>query len=501
MEQKHTTTIERPPVIVVMGHVDHGKSALLDHIRKTNIVEGEAGGITQHISAYEVAHKDKEGRTRTITFLDTPGHESFAKMRARGSNIADIAILVVSAEEGVKQQTLEAYEAIKKSDIPFIIAINKIDRPDANVDRTKSSLLENGIYLEGLGGDIPSVPISAKTGEGVPELLDMMILVADLAELTGTLEKPAEGAVIEAHRDTQKGISATLIIKDGTIRGGMYVVAGESVSPVRIMEDFLGKKIAEAHFSSPIGIVGFDSVPIAGESFRTYEDKKEAEQVALAYRTLAQEIKSGQPMDDVGDAHVIPIILRADVAGSIEAIEHEIEKIKNDRVTIKIVQKNVGNVSEVDIKTALGNEHTLIIGFNVGVDNPATELALRSNIEIHTFDVIYKLAEWLEKTVEEQTPKVDTEESAGKATIIKIFSTTKNKYVIGCRMDSGILKLGSTVQVLRRDNRIGTGVVKNLQQQKTDVTLVETGEFGAQVESRIELTPHDVLESFIIVKK
>jgi translation initiation factor IF-2 len=422
-------------------------------------------------------------------------------MRARGSNVADIAILVVSAEEGVKKQTLEAYEAIKKSDIPFIVAINKIDRPDANIDRTKSSLLESGIYLEGLGGDVPSVAISAKTGEGVDDLLDMMLLVADLAELTGTLDAPAQGAVIEAHRDTQKGISATLIIKDGTVRNGSYIVAGESVSPVRIMQDFLGKKIEEAHFSSPIRIVGFDSVPVAGDHFRTYENKKEAEEAALAYRVQAKEVKREVPLEEVGDTLVIPVILRADVAGSLEAIEHEIEKIKNDRVTIKIVQKNVGNVSEGDIKTALGNEHTLIIAFNVGVDSPATELAMRSNITIHSFDIIYKLAEWLATIITERTPKIDTEESTGKAVILKIFSTTKNKYVIGGRMESGILKVGSMVQILRRDNRVGTATIKNLQQQKTDAKAVETGEFGAQVESRIELAVKDELESFIIVKK
>ena len=265
-KEKIDKKIQRPPVIVVMGHIDHGKSALLDYIRKTNVVESESGGITQHISAYELTHNN-----RKITFLDTPGHEAFKKMRSRGTEVADIAILVVSAEEGVKAQTLEALECIKESTIPFIVAINKIDKPQANVEKIKQNLIENEIYLEGLGGEIPFVPVSAKTGVGIPELLDMMLLVADLEELSGDKGKSADGIVIESNLDQKKGISASLVIKDGTLKSGMFVVAGDSFSPVRIMEDFKGLPIKEASFSSPIKIVGFNKVPQVGAKFSSFD--------------------------------------------------------------------------------------------------------------------------------------------------------------------------------------------------------------------------------------
>ncbi|HJL55587.1 MAG TPA: GTP-binding protein, partial [Candidatus Paceibacterota bacterium] len=268
-KEKTDKKIVRPPVIVVMGHIDHGKSALLDYIRKTNIVESEHGGITQHLSAYEVTHKE-----RKITFLDTPGHEAFKKMRFRGAEVADIAVLVVSAEEGVKAQTLEALKSIRENKIPFIVAINKIDKPSADVEKTKQNILENEIYLEGLGGNVPFTPISAKTGEGIPELLDMMLLVADLEELSGNSEGQASGIVIESHLDQKKGISTTLIIKDGILKIGSFIVAGDALSPVRIMEDFHGEQIKEAVFSSPVKVVGFSKIPVVGSSFETFKSKK-----------------------------------------------------------------------------------------------------------------------------------------------------------------------------------------------------------------------------------
>jgi translation initiation factor IF-2 len=505
MEQKKENKTKRAPVIVVMGHVDHGKSALLDYIRKTNVVDSEAGGITQHISAYEVEHKNKEGVIQKITFLDTPGHESFSKMRARGSKVADIAILVVSAEEGVKTQTLEAYKAIIDSKIPFIVAINKIDKPEANVERIKTNLLENEIYLEGMGGEIPWIPISAKTGDGIDDLLDLMLLVSDMAELTGDENKSAEGVVIESHRDTKKGISATLLIKDGSIKKGDFVRAGESVSPVRIMEDFSGKNIQSAQFSSPINIIGFNTVPQAGDSFEIYNSKKEAESAALEYASLNKdkpEQKEKVIRNSENEITTVPIALRADVMGSIEAIEHEIDKISHERIEIKIVQKNVGNVSEGDIKLALGSPSMLIIGFNVGIDNAAKDLATRNDIEIHTFDIIYKLAEWLEEEIKDKAPKIDVEEITGNATLIKIFSKNKDKQVVGGRVNSGSIKVGNTVNIIRRDNLVGTGIITNLQQQKSSSKEVEEGnEFGAQIETRIELASNDVIESFIIVKK
>jgi translation initiation factor IF-2 len=269
MQKDTTTKIERPPVVAVMGHIDHGKSTLLDYIRKTNIVETEAGGITQRISAYEVVHKTKEGQEKKITFLDTPGHEAFGAMRARGAKVADIAILVVAADDGVKPQTVDALKTILKAEIPYIVAINKIDKEGANVDRTKVSLAENEIYVEGYGGTISSVPISAKTGEGVSDLLDTVVLAAELEELTGDPSVNAEGVIIEANLDKKKGISATLVVKNGTLKSGQFVVAGSALSPVRLLENYAGKSIPEATFSSPVRIIGWNELPDVGSIFAT----------------------------------------------------------------------------------------------------------------------------------------------------------------------------------------------------------------------------------------
>lgn len=350
--------IVRPPVVVVMGHIDHGKSTLLDYIRKTNIVEKEAGGITQQLSAYEVKHQNKDAVERKITFLDTPGHEAFALMRSRGAEIADIAILVVSAEDGVKEQTLEALSAIKEAGISFIVAINKIDKPGVDIERTKNNLLEHEIFLEGLGGNVPYAAISAKSGKGIPEMLDLLLLAVDLEELTGDRNKNAEGFVIESHVDTKRGTSATLIIKDGVLKSGMFVVVGNSTAPVRIMEDFLGHSINEAHFSSPVQIIGFNKVPKVGTLFTSYKKKKDAEAAAaLATHEKSTPPNQKQPSDEESEIFSIPIIIKADVMGTIDAIKHEIEKLKSDRVEIRIIQDGVGTISENDIKNVGGTEH------------------------------------------------------------------------------------------------------------------------------------------------
>ena len=491
-KEKNEKRIQRPPVIVVMGHIDHGKSALLDYIRKTNVVEGEHGGITQHISAYELTHKDKK-----ITFLDTPGHEAFKKMRSRGAEVADIAILVVSAEEGVKAQTLEALKCIRESNTPFIVAINKIDKPAANVEKIKNNLTENEIYLEGMGGDVPFVPVSAKTGEGIPELLDMMLLVADLEELTGETDKNAEGIVIESNLDQKKGISASLVIKNGTLKSGMFVVAGDSMSPVRIMEDFKGLPIKEASFSSPIKIVGFSKVPQVGAQFVSFDKKKDVEK---SINEIAKETKSID-VQDSSDLVEIPIILVADALGTLDAIEHELEKLKNDKTKIRIIKKGVGCVTEDDVKTANGKEGALIIGFNTKVDTQAQNLANRLDIEIRTFEIIYKINEWLEQIVTARTPKVEVEEKTGEAKILKIFSKTKDKQVLGGKVLDGEIALSGTVNILRRDEKIGKGIITNLQQNKANVKEVSEGEFGAQIQAKTEIAEGDTIEGFILKTK
>jgi translation initiation factor IF-2 len=494
--------ILRSPVIVVMGHIDHGKSTLLDYIRKSNSVEGEAGGITQHISAYEVAHTDKSGALRKITFLDTPGHEAFQKMRDHGAEVADIAILMVSAEDGVKAQTLEALASIKRAGIPFIVAINKIDKPNANPDRSKQELLEHGVYLEGLGGDIPSVLISAKRGDGVTELIEMTLLVADLAELTGDPERPAEGVIIETNRDPKKGISATLIIKNGTLRQGDFVLSGASHSPVRIFEDFLGKTITEASFSSPVRVVGWSDLPEAGATFSTCATKKEAERQATEVREARQKASTVAIGDgDRADVLIIPLILKADVSGSLDAVEHEIKKLHSEGIELRIVFRGVGSISETDVKTALGSTDTLVVGFNTNVDDIARDLAERNGVEIKTFEVIYKLSEWLGEIIDVRRPKMSVEEVAGRAKVLKTFSHTKRKQVLGGRLEAGVLALNSTVRIMRSDTEIGRGSILNLQQNRADMKKVEQGEFGAEVRAGITIAPGDYLETFVVKVK
>lgn len=503
-KEKTDKKIVRPPVIVVMGHIDHGKSALLDYVRKTNVVDSEHGGITQHLSAYEVCHYDTSGENRKITFLDTPGHEAFKKMRFRGTEVADIAILVVSAEEGVKAQTLEALKCIRANKIPFIVAINKIDKPEANVEKTKQNLLENEIYLEGLGGDVPFIPVSAKTGAGINELLDMMLLVADLEELSGDPKKEAAGIVIESHLDDKKGVSATLIIKDGTLKTGMFVVTGESFSPVRIMENFHGEKIKEATFSSPVKVIGFDKMPDAGNVFNSFNTKKEAE------KTVVQKVREDVNVTNNKDGSLeIPIILIVDVLGTIDAIEHELEKLKSGdvmpagrQVKIRIVKKSVGSISEDDIKIASGKSGTLVIGFNTKADSPALTLADRLGIEIKIFNVIYKISEWLSEIIKERMPKIKVEEKTGSAKMLKIFSKIKDKQVLGGKITEGQLNVGGKVNIIRRGEEIGKGEIINLQQNKTNVREVkEGGEFGAQIQARTEIAAGDIIEGFVIKEK
>jgi translation initiation factor IF-2 len=488
-------TIERAPVICIMGHIDHGKSTLLDYIRKTNIVDKEAGGITQKISAYEVVHNGKK-----ITFLDTPGHESFAKIRQRGASVADIAVLVVSAEDGVKKQTIEAMNCIKESNTPFIVAINKIDKPGADIDRTKVNLAENEIYLEGYGGSTPFIPISAKTGQGVPDLLDLMLLVAEMEEIKGDSDKPAEGVVIEANMDKQKGISATMIVKDGTIKNGMFVACGKSLAPVRIMENFLGKKITEATFSSPIRIIGFDHLPKVGNIFKAFNDKESALEYVAEYKepvSLCKEIITEQ--ENTG---VINVIIKADVTGSVEGIEHELNKIKTDRIKVKIVHFGVGDITENDINMLASKADSIVLGFNVKADNKAKAAAEKAGITINIFDIIYKLTEWLAEVAAAKTPKIDVEEITAKAKVLKFFSATKDKNVIGARVEEGEIKVGDEVKIMRREVEVGRGRIRELQQMKEKVSEVRTGvEFGCQLQANITPAPGDKLEAFKITQK
>lgn len=503
-KKEKTSMTERPPIIVVMGHIDHGKSTLLDYIRESNVVAQEAGGITQHTYAYEIAKTNDEGAEKKMTFLDTPGHEAFTLMRSRGAAIADIAILVVAADDGIKAQTKEALAIIKETGIPYIVAINKTDLPNANIEKVKQELMEHEVYLEGYGGDIPFAAISAKSGEGIPELINLLFLVAELEEMKGNPEGGASGVVIESHRDPKTGVSATLLITAGTITKGMHVAAGESLSPVRRIDDFKGDAIEEATFSSPIRITGFNSVPKVGATFATFVSKKEAE----TYVTETKDIEdkpaiTTPPITDKNERHVrIPVIIKADMEGTLEAVEHEIAKITIENLSVDIVERGVGAISESDIKRAAGAENPFVIGFNVPVEKTATQLADQLAIPVETFTIIYRLAEWLKEELTKRRPTIKSEETIGRAKIIRIFSTTKNKQVIGGKVKEGKIALGAKVKVLRRDHEIGHGKIVELQQQKASTKEVNEGdEFGVMIESKAEIAEGDYIEAFVVVEK
>jgi translation initiation factor IF-2 len=494
-EKKLTSNIiKRPPIVVVMGHIDHGKSTLLDTIRKSNIVDNEAGGITQHLSAYVVPHETKDGAKETITFLDTPGHAAFQKMRLRGADVADVAILVVSAEDGVKPQTLEALDSIKQANIPYVIAINKIDKPGADIPRTQASLIENEIYIESMGGDIPWAAISAKTGEGISELLDLVILAADLADIQGDTSVVATGKVIEGRMDSKRGNTATLLITNGTLKSGQFVVSGKTYSTVRIMEDFQGKPVKEAGISTPVRIVGFTEIPKIGSDFVTVMSKKEAEAII---EEVANSVTTKQNTQYKRSAvPIIPILIKADVLGTIEAIQHELNKFESDRIIVRVINTGVGNISVSDVQNVSATEGAIIVGFNVQVEQPAKDLAERLGVEIDTFDIIYELSDWLNNALKNRTPKKEEEIVTGLVKILKHFSAQKNTHVLGGRIDEGVIKMNQRVKILRRDIEIGKGTIKNLQQQKSDVQQVNEGEFGMQLETRVEIAQGDYLKPF-----
>lgn len=482
---------QRPPIVAVMGHIDHGKSSLLDYIRKANVTAGEAGGITQHVSAYEATH-EHEGVERTITFLDTPGHEAFRALRARGAQAADIAILVIAAEEGIKPQTMEAYEAITEANTPFVVAFTKIDKPGADVEKAKISALENGIYLEGLGGSVSYTGVSSKSGEGIPELLDLVLLTADLAELSADPTAAAEGFILESSQDPRQGLTATLIMKDGTLPVGSYVVAGSALAPVRFIENFAGARISEAQPSQPIRISGWNILPPAGTPFLSAANKKEAEKlVQEAARPAATA-----PRTTTNGSVVLPLILKADATGSILAIKHELAKIAHERVTIRIVQEGIGAVSENDVKAAAaGGGH--IIAFNVRTDSAALDAAERMKVTIDTYSIIYDLKERVEELVQQRAPRITVEEVLGEAKVLKAFNTTGAKQVLGARWNSGVLSVGDTVKIDRRGLLVGTAKLTNLQQARADVSHIkDEGEFGLQIEGKYEAAGGDTLIAF-----
>lgn len=488
--------ITRPPVIAIMGHVDHGKSSLLDYIRKSNVVAGEAGGITQHLSAYEISYTPEDGTARRITFIDTPGHAAFTSMRMRGATAADIAILIVSAEEGVKAQTIEAIKTIKQHGVPFVVAINKIDRPNANPERIKTELMEHEVFIEGYGGDTPCVSISAHTGQGVGDLLETLLLMADLHEFKGDTEKLAEGFIIEAHMDEKRGMTALLVIKDGSLAKGSFVVAGSSYASTRIMEDFQGKNLDDATFSSPVRIIGFSALPSVGSPFYTVATKREAED--LAAKTRQEELTASRKTIDEDERALIPLIIKSDVVGTAEAIEQEVAKLANDVAAFKVIKKGIGTIGEADVQLAIADPSTIIVGFHVDVDRKAKDVQGADTLTIKTFDIIYKLTEWLADEIETRRPRRVTDEVLGRAQVAKVFSSQKQNHVLGCIVQEGALSLNKEARLVRKGELVGLGTIENIQRGKSNAQTVSApDDCGLLFVSKHEPQQNDILEIVI----
>ena len=458
-------------MVVVLGHVDHGKTTLLDTIRKTSVVARESGGITQHVGAYVVSH----GRN-AVTFLDTPGHAAFSEMRKRGARVADVAILVVATDDGVKPQTQEAIEAIRAAGIPFVVALNKIDKSNADIDRAKTALTEAGVLLEGWGGDVPNVEISAKQGTGVDALLDLCSLVADMAELRADSAKPGEGVVIEAHRDATRGVVSTLLVKNGTLRVGGHVSVGPVTGKIKAMEDFAGKAIREAGPSTPAVVLGLNETPDVGDAFHVAENEAAAALAANAEaskRVFEQVIAEGTPDRE------LPVILKVDVVGSLEAIVGELRKLKNSAVALRILDADTGEITENDIKRAstLG---ALIVGFRVKLRPAIVVSAERNAVSVKTFDVIYELVDGVKDAVRERLPRNVIRDELGVAELLATFKKDPPRHVVGGRVSKGVLRKGALFELERGGVPAGRGEILETQEQKVAVDEIAQGrEFGA----------------------
>ncbi|MEK7531024.1 MAG: translation initiation factor IF-2 [Patescibacteria group bacterium] len=481
----------RQPVVAIVGHIDHGKTTLLDYIRKSRVADKEAGGITQRVSAYEIVHQNVEG-TSHITFIDTPGHEAFQKMRRRSSAAADIAILIVAADDGVKPQTIEAKKAIEEAGIPYIVAFTKIDKDTANLERAKESVMREGIYLEGLGGDVPYAAVSSKTGDGIPELLDLILLVAQVSNVTCDADAPATAIVLESSRDPKNGVGATVIIKSGTVKTGTFAVSENALAPLRALENYAGKRVSDISCGKPARITGWSDEPPIGSVVTFVGTKKEAETLQGAHVVESKKMREATPEN--ADRPAFRLVLKADTKGSLEALQYELDKSPRANVDVLTVSESVGAIGESDVKLLIGFEPAAIVGFNVGVDSVARDLAERQRIQIVTKDIIYELGAWLTDEIKKLEPDLSLFAERGRAKILKVFSESGSKHVMGGSVETGALKVGDSIQIERRGVEIGRGKILNLQLQKADVSNVPEGStFGMQIESKIDMMMGDHL--------
>ncbi len=491
----------RPPIVVVLGHVDHGKSSLLEAIREDfRITSKESGGITQHIGAYQVevpwapksAEALREGG-QTITFIDTPGHELFSAMRSRGARVADIAILVVAGDDSVQLQTIEAIGQIKKAGIPMVVAINKIDKPEANVQRVKQELAQQGVMVESYGGNVPSVETSATTKQGMKELLEMILLVAEIEDLKADQSKPGEGAIIESYMDAQRGPTATILVEDGAVRVGDFIGTASVGGKVRILEDFQGNHMRLALPSTPAVILGFFEAPRIGEQFRIFEDEE----------SCKANIQEKNPREKVNvvtldpEARVVNIIVKTDMAGSLEALQDVLRNLSQGEVALRVVEAGVGEVSENDVKFARSAD-AHIFGFRVKMSNAAVDLAEKESISIQRFDIIYELIQAVRELMEKSVTEEEGRKDLGFLLVLAVFLTDKKRQVIGGKVLEGEVRKGVRAEIVRGGEIIGQGKITNVQHDKKDALQAVKGqECGLSYEGGEKVEVGDQLQFFI----
>ena len=495
--QEDTAKLQhRPPVVTVMGHVDHGKTSILDAIRKTNVTGREAGGITQHIGAYQV-----EIDGQKITFVDTPGHEAFTAMRARGATVTDIAILVVAADDGVMPQTLEAIDHAKAAGVPIIVAINKVDLPEANPDRVKQQLAERELLIEEWGGDVIAIPVSAKTGDGLKDLLEHILLVAEVSELKADPDRPAEGTIIESELDPSRGPMATTIVRTGTLRVGDSVVAGDTWGRVKAMFGERGQRLKAVGPSSPAKIMGLSDVPRAGDTLivvaderaaREVMDVRERERGAAAQRATLEAFSSDVA---AGRAKELNVVLKADVQGSLEALQQALEGLASDRARVRVIHIGTGKISESDVMLARASSG-VIIGFNVRSEPGAVRIADAEGVDIRHYDIIYRLTEDIERALKGIMEPITEEVIDGHAEVRAVFKVRGGR-VAGCMVTDGLVRRNSQVRVKRGDEVVRASRVSSLRRFQEDVREVQTGlECGIGIEGFSDVQEGDVIEAF-----
>ena len=505
-EEDESTMVSRPPVVCVMGHVDHGKTSLLDAIRKTNVTRGEAGGITQHIGAYVV---DINGQK--ITFLDTPGHEAFTAMRMRGANSTDIAVLVVAADDGVMPQTVEAISHAKAAGVEIIVAINKIDKPSANIERVKQELSEYELIPEDWGGTTPFVPVSAKTGEGIDDLLEMILLTAEVSELKANPNRAARGLVIEAQLDKGKGPVATILVQKGTLHVGDFIAAGACSGKVRAMMDDKGRRVKQAGPSTPVEILGLGDVPNAGEVLMSFENDKEAKNFAAAFvsenkNRLLEETKGKLSLDNLfdqiqaSDLKELPIIVKADVQGSVEAVKQSLVKLSNEEVVVRVIHGGVGAINESDVSLA-ATSNAIIIGFNVRPDTTAKQLAEQEGVDLRLYKVIYQAIEDVEAAMKGMLDPVFEEKVIGHAEVRQLFKASGVGTIAGSYVLDGTFQRGCKVRISRGEDQIYEGELASLKRFKDDVKEVRAGyECGLVFQDFNDVKEEDKVEAYIMVE-